>query len=73
MESRQEQAEEERREREAAAAVSADLRARVLERESLLLSRTRVAADLSRATHPRHRAQLEAALAHLDAQLTKLN
>ncbi len=37
--------------------------------EMLELSRTRVLADLARATNPRYRAQLEAALKHLDAKL----
>ena len=68
IESRQELAEESARQREAAARVSpVDL-----QRESLLLTRRRVETDLTRATHPRHRAQLEAALAHLDAELAKL-
>lgn len=35
----------------------------------LELSRKGVLNDLERATNPRHRAQLEAALAHLDGQL----
>jgi hypothetical protein len=39
------------------------------ERESLELSRKRVLQDLAAATHPRHRQQLEAALAHLDSRL----
>jgi len=38
----------------------------------LELSRRGVINDLERATHPRHRAQLEAALAHVDAQLEVL-
>lgn len=42
-------------------------------RESLLLSRTRVAADLARATHPRHRAQIEESLAFLDRQLAEID
>jgi hypothetical protein len=37
--------------------------------EMLELSRTRVLADLARATNPRYRVQLEAALKHLDAKL----
>lgn len=40
---------------------------------SLELSRKGVANDLARATHPAHRAQLTAALAHIDAELAKLN
>lgn len=42
------------------------------ERQSLQLTRKRVAGDLARATHPRHRLQIESALAHLDAQLARL-
>ena len=42
------------------------------ELQSLQLTRTRVAADLVRATHPRHRRQVEEALAHLDAQIARL-
>lgn len=41
-------------------------------RGALELSRRGVENDLARATHPRHRAQLEAALAHLDGQLAAL-
>lgn len=43
------------------------------ERRDLQLSRTRVVNDLQLATHPNHRKSLEAALAHLDAKLAKLN
>jgi hypothetical protein len=42
------------------------------ERDSLMLTRKRVVHDLEAATHPRYRAQLEAALAHLDAQIARL-
>ena len=42
------------------------------ERTSLELSRTRVLKDLESATHPRRRAQLEAALHHLDRKLADL-
>lgn len=75
VESRQEQVDHERqrqRQQQGAAVNSAD-RVREVQRESLLLTRTRVQSDLSRATHPRHRAQLEAALAHLDAEIAKLH
>jgi hypothetical protein len=41
-------------------------------RESLLLSRSRVISDLASARHPRHRAQLEAALAFLDSRIADL-
>ena len=40
---------------------------------SLELSRKGVVNDLARATHPAHRALLTAALAHIDAELAKLN
>ncbi|MBY0507373.1 MAG: hypothetical protein K2X03_25890 [Bryobacteraceae bacterium] len=40
--------------------------------QSLELTRVRVAADLARATHPRHRMLVEDALAHLDAQIAAL-
>lgn len=72
VESRQEQAEADRRDRRGRDLSPAD-RVREVQRESLQLTRTRVESDLSRATHPRHRAQLEAALAHLDAELAKLH
>ena len=39
----------------------------------LELSRKGVSNDLERANHPRQRAQLEAALQHLDAQLAALD
>jgi hypothetical protein len=41
-------------------------------RYGLELSRTGVVNDLNRATNPRQRAQLEAALRHLDGQLAAL-
>lgn len=42
------------------------------ERQSLELSRTRVLKDLENSTHPRRRAQLEAALKHLNQKLAEL-
>lgn len=42
------------------------------ERESLELSRKRVLQELEAAKHPRHRQQLEAALAHLENRLKQL-
>ena len=42
-------------------------------REVLLLSRSRVEKDLQAAQNPRHRDQLNSALAALDAQLAALN
>jgi hypothetical protein len=41
-------------------------------RRTLELSRARAVADLSRATHPSHRATLEAALRAIDDQLRQL-
>lgn len=55
-----------------AAASLADERELTLKRESLMLTRTRVLHDLERASHPRHRAQLELALAHLEGQISNL-
>lgn len=43
------------------------------ERESIELSRTRIVRELEESTHSRHREQLRAALAHLDAQLGELD
>jgi hypothetical protein len=71
VETRQEDAESAWRDRQAAEPTAAQ-RATDLQRESLRLTRTRVEDDLTRATHPRHRGQLEAALAHLDSELAKL-
>jgi hypothetical protein len=41
------------------------------QRESLELSRTRILHDLEKATHPRYRDQLKAALLHLDQKLSQ--
>jgi hypothetical protein len=41
--------------------------------QQLQLSRTRIANDLSTATHPNHRKSLEAALAHLDKKIADLS
>ena len=48
-------------------------RSRELEIKGLQLSRTRIANDLSNATHPNHRKTLEAALAHLDKKIAELS
>ena len=45
---------------------------RIHQRESLLLSRTRVLHDLEHATNPRYRQILEAALKHLEQKLADL-
>lgn len=47
--------------------------AREREVDSLRSSVTRVTSDLTRATHPRHREQLKAALAFLEDKIHKLN
>jgi hypothetical protein len=65
IESQQEQ-------REDSASGARVMSAQEQQRLSLELTRKRVAADLARATHPRHRWQIEDALAHLDAQLAAL-
>lgn len=71
VESQQELAEERRR-----LAAQPKLAPADLERQSaldkLMLDRRRVAADLERARHPRHREQLTQALAHLDQQILGL-
>ena len=45
---------------------------RIQQRESLLLSRTRVLRDLEEAINPRYRKVLEGALQHLDEKLSEL-
>ncbi|HTR36230.1 MAG TPA: hypothetical protein VMH80_10025 [Bryobacteraceae bacterium] len=52
--------------------VSPEESERARQRESLMLSRTRVVNDLERAQNPRYRATLEAALKHLDDKLLAL-
>jgi len=42
-------------------------------RESLQLTRVRVVHDLESAQHERHKDQLRAALAHLDAEIQRLS
>jgi hypothetical protein len=41
-------------------------------REALLLQRNRLLEEIQRACHPRFRGQLEAELAHIDAELAPL-
>jgi hypothetical protein len=53
-------------------ALTPEEQGRAQQREGLRLSRARTLATLQRACNPRHRAQLEATLAHLDAQLRAL-
>lgn len=71
VESQQELAEERRRLASVPQLTVAE-KLRKQEIESLQLSKTRVLTDLARATHPRHRVQLEAALAHLEERLNML-
>ncbi len=71
VEAQQEEAEE-RRKQAAAPPPDPAVLERERKRESLQLTRTRVLGDLQRACHPRHRGQLEAALAHIDQQLAEL-
>ncbi len=54
-----------------AAATSANTAARQLntQRDSLMLSRTRILSDLAAARNPRYQLMLEQALAHLDEKL----
>lgn len=46
--------------------------ARRVKRDSLLLQRTRILSELQTACNPRFRGQLELSLAHLEAELRKL-
>ena len=54
------------------AKISAAEAERFGQRESLLLSRTRVLRDIEQATNPRYRQTLEAALKHHDQKITEL-
>jgi len=56
-----------------APSLTPEAQARAQQRETLRLSRVRTLAALQTACQPRHRALLEATLAHLDAQLTALD
>jgi hypothetical protein len=71
IESQQELREAERRARAEKQPTAEELQRRVA-RESLELSRSRVASDLERATHQRRREQLRAALEHLERELAEL-
>ena len=55
-----------------AAAVDAAEAARQRQRESLLLSRTRILHDLEQARNPKYQETLKAALKHLDDKLAEL-
>lgn len=66
------QQEEASRGRSPAAALTEEQRVRREKRRTLELARTRVGAELNRATAPAHRGMLEQALITLDDQLRKL-
>jgi hypothetical protein len=55
-----------------APALTPEQQARAQQREGLRLARASTLATLQTACNPRHRAQLEATLAHLDAQISAL-
>ncbi|HTV56294.1 MAG TPA: hypothetical protein VMI06_15435 [Terriglobia bacterium] len=56
-----------------AAQITPEQRRRIREREDLELSRNRILRDLARATHPRYRELLEAALSHLNNKIAALD
>ena len=66
------QADREQREAQPGAPMTPEEIARKAQRKTLELARARAAADLTQATHPSHRASLEAALNALDEQLRRL-
>jgi len=68
IESKRQEAESKRTARTVPELTDAEVASR-REIEMLELSRTRVLADLASAQNPRYRAQLEAALKHLDTKL----
>jgi len=59
--------------RTAAAPITANESARLAERATLSLARTRALADLQRACAPAHRAMLEQAIADLDRRIAALD
>ena len=72
MESQQEQRAEEKRAAAEASKLSAEEAELQRKRGPLELDRTRVMRELAATEHPRRKAQLEAALKHLDEELAKL-
>lgn len=62
-----------RRRRPSIASSTPEQLAREREMDGLRSSVVRVTADLGRATHPRHREQLQAALAFLEDKIRKLS
>ena len=73
VESQIESAAELRKAAAAAAGFTAERIVQQRERESLELSKTRVLHDLERASNPRYRDQLQAALQHLESKLAKFS
>ncbi len=71
VESQQDLAEQRAREK-ARPQLTAEQKELLARRESLLLDEKRLVGDLERARHPRHREQLEAALAHIRQKLAEL-
>lgn len=63
----------ERKQRPPVPALSSEQADVIRKKDLLLLSRIRVLHDLDQAQNPRYRKILEQALAHLDAELQKLN
>ena len=72
VESQQEQRAEEKRAAAEASKLSAEEAELQRKRGPLELDRTRVIRELAATEHPRRKAQLEAALKHLDEELAKL-
>ncbi len=66
------EAAEERKSAARAAAIDAAEVERKRQRDSLLLSRTRILNDLEQARNPRYQETLKAALKHLDDKLAEL-
>jgi len=66
------EAAEERKSAARAAAIDAAQVERKRQRDSLLLSRTRILNDLEQARNPRYQETLKAALKHLDDKLAEL-
>jgi hypothetical protein len=72
VESQQEQRAEDKRVAEAASKVTADEAELQRKRGPLELDRTRILREIEATGHPRRKAQLEAALKHLEEELGKL-
>ncbi len=72
VESQMETAQERRARKQTETDLSAEQAQLRQDRDSLLLSMTRVRQELEAATHPRRREQLEAALRHLEEKLAQV-